>query len=122
MESRVAVLCVVSCRPSVDIPARSEVKSASGLERPDVGGAAVQLAIAATLHQIDFAGHRPASVDGMSRHQPERRPQPIASRRLRADLNNSITEAEGVESGDAATSNRVDDVVGRALSVTAVPF
>lgn len=100
----------------------SEVHRAAGLLNSDVRVSVVEVAVSSHLHQINLAGSRPAAVNSKAWHQPQRRPNPVASRHFCANLERAVFEVKRVPRVNSCTSDWIDDLIRRALLLTAVPL
>lgn len=70
--------------------------------------------VAAALYDVDFAACGPSAVWVVSRQHPQCRPDPIALRQLRANLDASVLEAEALCGAQTSRLDGVDDVAAAA--------
>lgn len=94
----------------------------AGLLHSDIRVSVVEVAISASLHQINLTGSRPSAVHRKAWHQPERGPNPIACRHFRTNLERAVFEVKRVPRVNSRTSNWIDDLIRRSLLLTAVPL
>lgn len=94
IESRRLIERVMRRRPAVDVPLRTEMKSATDLLGSYLHISIEQRTITSAFHQIDLARSWPATVDVESRHHPKSRPNPITARNFRSDFKRSEFESK----------------------------